>query len=395
MSHFLRIKMRTLILLSVFLCSAIVGCGPGYEPPEKTTQISGTVVNESGIPLGKVSVSMDRYATETDESGNFFMTVSGNGSEWNMLSFIKDGHLDQKRVSKEKLEDQSELNFKVVMTSPSVGVLLGGPNQVENIMTKPGLSARFTNRNWLQEGRPYNGAVRMSLTEIDVRQNPKSGYGYVGTSAVKPLESFGTVVLSAIGENGRFVKPAQSFVSIVRIPAKARGSGVLPETSGLYAFNEGSGLWVLQGTADLKWDGEVAYYEGFTQRYGTLMAGMPFQMVSVSACTQDAAGLLTWQGSKLFVDGVDYISSDVTNFSAGKMKVGVKAGAKFRIFAKKNRQTSMPTHEVFEGSGSMGHCLTLTNEDHSVAPVEFWMQTLMGLVGSAWERVGSLTSRIV
>lgn len=194
-------------------------------------------------------------------------------------------------------------------------------------------------------GAQITGDVSLELTVIDPSRSSDLMPGDFlaqdpANDEVSQIESFGALDLTFADSIGNPVQLADNATATLRIPVAERVSGIAPASIPLYFFDEDSGFWVEEGSADLMTlpSGEQAY-EGTVAHFTTWNADRRTETVFATGCVVDSDGQ-PLSGVRIRSEGVNYIgSSRSTSNALGVFTIPVRVSSSQRISAFRGSQS--------------------------------------------------------
>ncbi len=119
-----------------------------------------------------------------------------------------------------------------------------------------------------------------------------------------PIESFGALAVEINDSAGQVLNLRSGQQATIRIPLGTRELNP-PASIPLFSFNNTTGRWVQEGTAQLGGTGSNRFYEGTVNHFSVWNADRVMDTVFVSTCVQDASGNRV-AGARITADGIDY-----------------------------------------------------------------------------------------
>ncbi|MDT3779252.1 FG-GAP-like repeat-containing protein [Nitrospira sp. MA-1] len=144
-----------------------------------------------------------------------------------------------------------------------------------------------------RSGGASAGTVNVAVTPInpalDINLMPGDFRGVSARNGSQvPIESFGAMLIDVRDATGTRYNLAPGMTSTIRIPVGTL-SPTLPPTIPLFFFDENTGLWIEEGTAELQGLAPNHYYEGTVRRISYWNAGLIFETVVAEGCVHNAA----------------------------------------------------------------------------------------------------------
>ncbi|MGI5309314.1 YfaP family protein [Rheinheimera sp. WS51] len=215
------------------------------------------------------------------------------------------------------------------------------------------------------QGNTYTGQVTAAITNIDASSDPAIMPGYY--LAIDPqaqeemvFESFGALNATFSDANNNTLQLANDKTAQIRIPLATRGINP-PATIPLIHFNEQTGIWDVEGEAQLLTDEQDRqYYAGEVAHFSTWNADYLFESVTISGCALDDETQTPIPGVRLIADGVDYIGRSVayTN-AAGEFSIAVRPNSEVLLSIRDaDGQSNTMRINVPASNMSLDNCLT-------------------------------------
>ncbi|ROV58072.1 DUF5011 domain-containing protein [Vibrio ponticus] len=165
-----------------------------------------------------------------------------------------------------------------------------------NELVVEGLSVVSLNENALvdENGRAPSGDVNAEITIIDPSIDPNLMPGNFETvdpvtGEVGHIESFGAISVTFSDQAQNNYNLADGQTATIRIPLSS-GAINPPATIPLYYFDDETGYWVEEGTAELI-NGPVSrYYQGTVSHFTTWNADIRYQTIQIRGCVVDGNG---------------------------------------------------------------------------------------------------------
>ncbi|MBI4954797.1 MAG: carboxypeptidase regulatory-like domain-containing protein [Myxococcales bacterium] len=300
--------MKTAMLVSWVMSGLAVGCAADEvavpePPPLEATAIRGWVMDVHRDPIAGVSVTSSLGPTTTDASGRF--ELAGAMSAEVLVTFVKEGYV--RRVDKTRLvAGQITARHAVLVAEDAAlpldasvgGTVVGARGAALGVPPHA-----FADGN----GVVVTGLVDVHLTPID--PSLAEGMAVGGTMQGKDtgggatmLESFGMldVTVRRGGEELRLAGGKTLDIAIAVPDAVATAQS----TTGLWAYDEASALWVEEGT--MSHDGVAGTYRATIGHLSFWNADRAVERSCVCGRVVDGAGA-PLSGVLMALQGVDYL----------------------------------------------------------------------------------------
>ncbi|CAM3687558.1 YfaP family protein [Rheinheimera salexigens] len=338
-------------------------------------QISGRVnAYNTGVALNGAQVEV--FVLNQDSEPVIIQTVlSDDNGDFSVKGV---GYFD--RITLRATADNYVTRSEVVRTSelnPDTTVSIGmlkvdftetfAANEAKEIID-PNTALRITlpaNAFVDGQGAIYNGQITAAITNIDASSDPAIMPGYY--LAIDPdsgeemvFESFGALNAVFSDSNNNPLQLAEGSKAQIRIPLAARGVNP-PATIPLIHFNEQTGIWDVEGEAQLISDDQNRkYYAGEVTHFSTWNADYLFESVNISGCAIDNQTQLPVAGVRMISDGVNYIGRSVayTNVT-GEFSIAVRPNSEVLLSIRDaDGQSNTMRVNVAAGNVNLNNCLT-------------------------------------
>lgn len=316
--------MKTKTLLLFTLCLILLGSckkdsivtttTEGQPPAPKITvesTIRGLVLDRQGMPLENATVHWGNKQTNSDEDGIFFIDDLVNG-EQAVLKVSKDGYFDAFQtilpIAETVLKTKIQLTQRLISATFNAGQ--GGQLQLPN-----GSGVDFAADAFIDDqGNAYAGEVNVYATYIDPTDPeleeimPGNLQALNTEGASQTLQSFGMINVQLEGSAGQALQIASPAQLTMPVPATLLSQA--PQSLPLWHFDESSGLWMEEGTADLVGN----QYIGNVSHFTFWNCDVPYDLVELSgaflADKYEVAGLVRVSATALNTQGSMNLSSD-------------------------------------------------------------------------------------
>jgi hypothetical protein len=252
------------------------------DGPLVNTSVAGRVIDESGEPVLDALVQMGSKTTLTDENGVFRIKDVKVPDNRAFVKVEKDGYFHGSRTyipteNKESFVRITLLEATIIETISSND---GGTIKVEG-----GAEFDLPANGFIDaSGNTYSGQVSVAATYIDPtasdldRRMPGNLWGASSENEEVGLQSFGMIGVELIGANGQELQLADGQEAEVRMTVPAELVGNAPATIPLWHFDEGLGVWMEEGEAQLQGN----EYVGTVSHFSFWNCDAPFPVVSIS-----------------------------------------------------------------------------------------------------------------
>ncbi|MDP1947861.1 MAG: putative Ig domain-containing protein [Nitrospirota bacterium] len=321
------------VLLGVGGCGS-GGSGGGSSPvASQTGSVSGqvtTLVSGVATPVAGATVSTSVGSTTSGGDGRF--AVPAPVGDRAVIHVEAAGYAEAFPVVRVTTGQTTGLGVRLLATGASsvITVSSGGTVTVPNSTAQVTLPADgLVPKN----GGAVAGTVNVSLTPINPADDPRvmpGNYRGVSAGGVKPIESFGALLVDARDNSGARYTVALGRTATIRIPLGTLSTNP-PATIPLYYFDERTGLWQEEGTATLQGTAPNRYYEGTVSHFSYWNADQGWTPVFVSGCVRDSQNQPV-PNLMVQADGRTYSGSDFDITGPdGTFRVAVRQGGQATV----------------------------------------------------------------
>ncbi len=326
---FTRFNLWMGILALIFLSSCrenIVGDGDSNSTTNEPvvlveTEISGRVISEAGAPLQDVLVEIEGESVFTDQNG-FFSFQGDYNQNGTYIKATRNGFFLGAKVVNPNVGTRSFTQIELLSMdlTGSFASSAGG-----EITTSDGAAVNFTANSIVDaNGNAYSGTVDVFVKWIDP-SNPQIDDEMPGDlraidsdEANVQLATYGMLAVELRGNAGQELNLADNQEADITIPLPAELVGNAPSSIPLWSFNEDTGYWEEEGSAELV----GGSYVGSVPHFSFWNCDAPFDLVTVTGTVESSNGQpLNFLKVRVAVDGIGcrygYLDSD-GNFG-GKM----------------------------------------------------------------------------
>ncbi len=247
-----------------------------YDPGTKiTTPVAGTVVDENGLGLSDVSITIGTTVVSTDANGRFIIPKAYVYKKAGLVLATKEGYFGGSRTiyPKESVINNVTIQMVKKVQSGSFTSANGGTINPANggTITFP------ANAVVTKQGGTYTGAVKVYAYFLDPTRKgaydkmPGSLRGITTDNNEQSLTSYGMMAVELEGSNGQALQLAAGKTANLSFPIASSILSAAPASIPLWYFNETTGLWAQQGTATKvgnKYVGDVAHFTWWNCDYG-------------------------------------------------------------------------------------------------------------------------------
>ena len=268
----------------------LAGCGGGAGGDTPATgAIAGQVLTSAqGEPVAGATVRQGTLTATTSADGRFSLAGVPVGARV-VVRVQASGYIDALVNTAVNAGQTARLSARLVRASAPT---LVDASQAAVVTDERGVAQVSLPAQSLVDaatGAAASGQVSVSVTPIDAGADPMSMPGDYRTADGLRIESFGAVNVTLKDRRGAALNLRPGAKATLRIALSSR-STTPPASIPLYYFDEKTGLWVQEGSATLKGEGALRYYEGEVGHFSTWNADMPQDTIYVHGCLEDAAG---------------------------------------------------------------------------------------------------------
>lgn len=335
--------LKGLPFLLLFTFLAISSCGdkeeddPITEIPEKliTASINGSVVDEDGVPMDNVDVSIGSILTFTDANGVFSFNDIEMNQNGTLINAEKGGYFNNAKVVFTKANKTSVTKIMLIekIVTNSFEASSGGFSTMNGGATVD-IPADGVE---LASGGAYSGNVHVFATWLDptaedlqLRMPGDLRATNLSDETVK-LETYGMIGVELEGDDGEALNIADGQLATIELPVPASLQGSAPSTIPLWHFDEETGYWVEDGEATLT-NGDT--YVGTVSHFSFWNVDVPYNFVHIEGrITDDQQQGVSWLEVQITLDAngeVAYGYTDEDGFYNGY--VPINEGLTLRVF---------------------------------------------------------------
>ena len=231
------------------------------------SDITGFVINEDNDPILGASVSFNGDVVQTDEFGYYQFKNVLVDSRHNFINITKDGYFEGTKVFRTR--SQSSLSFRTQLLEKnfnhSFSTTSGGTIQEENV------TIGFTPGSVVYDGtsNSYDGEVKLAVRYLDPTDEnlflymPGDMSGVDENNVLQTLTSYGMAYVEMETPSGEALQLKETHPAEMKMIVDDALLSNAPATIPLWHFDETSGLWKKEGTADLQGNtyvGKVSHF---------------------------------------------------------------------------------------------------------------------------------------
>jgi hypothetical protein len=253
--------------------------------------IAGQVVNEAGTALTNIPVRIGSETTYTEENGYFlFRNVPLNTRG----AFVHVDHPSHWHASRKVVPQHNSTHYTTLTLMPKSFQHQVSANDGGMVTLPDGLAIEFDPNSFVTStGTPFQGTVVVAARWLDPTQTgtqhmmPGAFHGINSTNKEVTLKNYGIAGVELISTSGDPIRIAEGATATLVFPVPAQLEGAAPSTIALWHFDESSGFWREEGTAQR--DGAV---------YTAQVSHFSFWSVNESFDTVVLEGTVTNEGGE-------------------------------------------------------------------------------------------------
>lgn len=212
------------------------------------------------------------------------------------------------------------------------------------------------------DGLAIQGNVTAQVTVIDPSFDIDVMPGEMVTSVnneILPIESFGAMDVILKDQSGAAVNVQNGQLVTIRIPLGSNSS-TPPSTSPLYYYDQMSGLWAEEGSAELISVNGERFYEGQVSHFTTWNADKVFETVFIRGCVVDTLGMPVLN-ARVRAKGRTYSGSSSTRSdSQGNFSIPVRMSSTVLLSGSDGNQSRTFSVNVTEDNLDLTTCIELS-----------------------------------
>ncbi|KAA3635049.1 MAG: carboxypeptidase regulatory-like domain-containing protein [Bacteroidetes bacterium] len=268
-------RILTLLLISV----VVFGCRKDIDNDITITEtiifpkedviasMFAQIRNQDGDPVEDVFVSLGTESRTSDEDGMvYFKDVSMN-AKGTVVKFEKEGFFDISKIFNPQADKTSYINVKLMprMSLGSFSATDGG-----TVSTVAGAKIILPANGFVDDaGNVYNGEVTVygtylnPLAEDIFYTMPGDLRAVDAEGAFKQLATYGMIGAELEGASGEKLQIGEGYVATISLPIPQALENSAPASIPLWHFDENSGYWLEEGSAQLesgRYVGEVSHF---------------------------------------------------------------------------------------------------------------------------------------
>jgi hypothetical protein len=253
--------------------SDLLGPTPNEMQRVKTT-ITGTVVDESGMPIAGATIRAHGQSATTDNFGFFFMQNVPAPKDRCVAMASHDGYFVAAKADEPQENGQTQL--KLILMSHGLCTTVSGTNGgTVNLASISGNASLKFEQNGIvnSSGVAFNGDAQVAVRYLDPA-DPKFAYFFAGDQAATRQNgdrtyvfSYGVLRVDMHSSSGEQLQPAPGKPAELIYPIPASKQANAPATLPLWFFDEANGIWTEAGVATRQGNnyvGTAAHFSDWT-----------------------------------------------------------------------------------------------------------------------------------
>ena len=270
----------------------VTGDVPG-NPVVITSQINveGRVLDEAGFPLAGANVKAGLSSATTDKNGTFKIDNASFTTSETFVTVTKSGYFKGSRTFFVRQNSNNFIKIQLLRKSITDRIPASSGGDIE--MRSNGGSIHFEPGSFATlNGLTYNGMVSVATQYLDPtnaaisEQMPGDLRGRSVGGSVVGLKSYGMVAVELMGENGQPLQIKVGSVATISMNIPPSQLTSAPASIPLWFFNDSTGLWKEEGSAQKQGD----VYVGNVSHFTFWNCDDPFEYVKIKARVVNTTG---------------------------------------------------------------------------------------------------------
>ena len=231
-----------------------------------TADFVGKVVDENGVKLSDVQITIGTATTYTDHNGIFILNNVDVYEKFAYVKAYKDGYIKGSRAVIPTRNQTSDIQITLLRKEVTAVISSGTENTVN---LSNGAKVTFGGDFIDASGNPYSGQVNVVThylepnTEETFTQMPGMLLAQNNNNELSSLETYGMLSVNLYSSSGQELNISSETPALLEFPVDNTQTNIAPDTIPLWYFDEESGLWVEDGFAQRvgnKYIGEVTHF---------------------------------------------------------------------------------------------------------------------------------------
>ena len=273
-------NLRLTLTLIVLACiTAFLACNKYADtstysndlPADKlvTASLQGRVLDENGSPVQGAAVNSGTASTTTDANGFFSFTDIQLSSRFGFVKVAKDGYFTGSRSI---LTEPGSSNFVTITLLPRASKGTFSAAAGGSVVVTKGDTVAFdggavvtASTNAAYTGTVHVFAAYLDPTDKDMSSHMPGDLRGIGTDGKETLlQSFGMMVVELEGDAGEKLQIASGKNATLRMAIPSSLQGTAPASIPLWYFNDTTGRWIQQGSAERQGNNYVGQVPHFS-----------------------------------------------------------------------------------------------------------------------------------
>ncbi|NQY05660.1 MAG: carboxypeptidase regulatory-like domain-containing protein [Flavobacteriaceae bacterium] len=230
-----------------------------------TADFIGRIVDDNGVRLGGVQITIDNQTVFTDNQGVFVINNVAVYENFAYVKASKEGYIDGSRAIMPSQGVPNDIQI-TLLEKNIVGSVTSGASSSVNLTN--GAKVSFQGDFIDGSGNPYNGSVDVSIhylrpnSEETFNQMPGMLFAQDAANEARMLETYGMLAVNLFGASGEHLNIDPNSLATLEFPVDSSTPNA-PDSIPLWYFDESTGYWKEQGQAtrvDNKYIGEVSHF---------------------------------------------------------------------------------------------------------------------------------------
>lgn len=244
---------------------------PNNIPPDQTVtaSIQGRVVDQNGVPVQGAAVNSGTATTTTDINGVFSFSAISMSSRFGYVQVVKSGYFTGSRSI---ITNPGASNFVTIQLMPRSETATFSGATGGSIAIRAGDTATFSDSSVVNASTnaAYTGTVHVFATYLDptdpnlYKYMPGDLRGIGSDGYETALQSFGMLLVELQDDAGNKLQLASNHTATLTWAIPASLQSVAPTTIPLWYFNDSTGRWIEQGSANRSGNSYVGTVSHFT-----------------------------------------------------------------------------------------------------------------------------------
>ena len=234
-----------------------------------TASLQGRVLDENGSPVQGAAVNSGTASTTTDANGVFSFTDVQLSSRFGFVKVAKDGYFTGSRSI---LTEAGSSNFVTITLLPRASKGTFSATAGGSVVVTKGDTVAFdggavvtASTNAAYTGTVHVFAAYLDPTDKDISSHMPGDLRGIGTDGKETLlQSFGMMVVELEGDAGEKLQIASGKNATLRMAIPSSLQGTAPASIPLWYFNDTTGRWIQQGSAERQGNNYVGQVPHFS-----------------------------------------------------------------------------------------------------------------------------------